>query len=238
MPSCQSAVCTKRIGVALLPVGHRGMASVGPRTDKSADLARHVRGIRTVGAQTGYGGGVSASDRTLLLLRHAKSDYPDGVADHDRPLAPRGVREAGLAGDWIRTNAPAVDAVLCSTATRTRETLARTRIDAPTEFVDRLYDSTPGLTLDVINGLNTRFDFDVKTLLVVGHEPTTSELAHRPHRRWRSGRPRTDGAEVPDVSRRDASHGRAVGPAYAARRDAGRVPRAPIACLRSASCWC
>jgi phosphohistidine phosphatase len=67
--------------------------------------------------------------------------------------------------------------VLCSTATRTRETLARTRIDAPTEFVDRLYDSTPGLTLDVINGLDTRFDFDVKTLLVVGHEPTTSELA-------------------------------------------------------------
>jgi phosphohistidine phosphatase len=120
---------------------------------------------------------VSASDRTLLLLRHAKSGYPDGVADHERPLAPRGIREAGLAGDWIRTQAPAVDAVLCSTATRTRETLARTRIDAPTEFVDRLYDSTPGLTLDVINGLDTRFDFDVKTLLVVGHEPTTSELA-------------------------------------------------------------
>jgi phosphohistidine phosphatase len=120
---------------------------------------------------------VSASDRTLLLLRHAKSGYPDGVADHERPLAPRGIREAGLAGDWIRTHAPAVDAVLCSTATRTRETLARTCIDAPTEFVDRLYDSTPGLTLDVINGLDTRFDFDVKTLLVVGHEPTTSELA-------------------------------------------------------------
>ena len=28
--------------------------------------------------------------RTLLLLRHAKSDYPDGVADHERPLAARG----------------------------------------------------------------------------------------------------------------------------------------------------
>jgi len=122
-------------------------------------------------------GGVSTSDRTLLLLRHAKSDYPDGVADHERPLARRGIREAGLAGDWIRANAPAVDAVLCSTATRTRETLARTRIDAPTEFVDRLYDSTPGTTIDMINGLDTLFDFDVKTLLVVGHEPTTSELA-------------------------------------------------------------
>ena len=72
--------------------------------------------------------------RTLLLLRHAKSDYPAGVADHERPLAPRGIREAALAGNWLRAHAPGVDAVLCSTATRTRQTLERTRIEAPTEF--------------------------------------------------------------------------------------------------------
>ena len=120
---------------------------------------------------------VSDSYRTLLLLRHAKSDYPTGVADHDRPLAPRGVREAGLAGDWMRVHAPAVDAVLCSTATRTRETLERTRIDAPVEFVDRLYDATPGTVIDVINGVQSRFDFDVQTLLVIGHEPTMSALS-------------------------------------------------------------
>jgi phosphohistidine phosphatase len=122
---------------------------------------------------------MSTPERTLLLLRHAKSDYPDGVSDHERPLAPRGIREAALAGDWIRANAPGVEAVLCSTATRTRETLARTGIDAPAQFVDRLYDSTPGNTLDVINGVSALFDGDVQTLLVVGHEPTTSELALR-----------------------------------------------------------
>jgi phosphohistidine phosphatase len=122
---------------------------------------------------------MSTPERTLLLMRHAKSDYPDGVPDHERPLAPRGIREAALAGDWIRANAPAVDAVLCSTATRIRETLARTNVDAPTQFVDRLYDSTPGSTLDVINGVDELFDVDVQTLLVVGHEPTTSELALR-----------------------------------------------------------
>ena len=59
---------------------------------------------------------VSDHQRTLVLLRHAKSAYPDGVADHDRPLAPRGKREAGLAGDWLRANLPTIDAVLCSTA--------------------------------------------------------------------------------------------------------------------------
>jgi phosphohistidine phosphatase len=115
--------------------------------------------------------------RTLLLLRHAKSDYPEGVADHDRPLAPRGVREAGLAGDWLRAHAPAVDAVLCSTAARTRETLARTRIDAPVEFRDRLYDATPGAIIEEINDVDSLFDHDVETLLVIGHEPAMSQVA-------------------------------------------------------------
>ena len=70
---------------------------------------------------------VSGPQHTLVLMRHAKSDYPPGVADHDRPLAPRGIREAGLAGDWLRANTPAIDAVLCSTATRARQTLAADR---------------------------------------------------------------------------------------------------------------
>jgi phosphohistidine phosphatase len=117
------------------------------------------------------------SYRTLLLLRHAKSDYPPGVADHDRPLASRGIREAALAGDWLRAHGPEVDAVLCSTAARTRATLERTRIDAPVEYVDRLYDATPGTVIDVINGVQSRFDSDVQTLLVIGHEPAMSAVA-------------------------------------------------------------
>lgn len=106
-------------------------------------------------------------------MRHAKSDYPPGVADHDRPLAPRGIRQAGLAGDWLRANAPAIDAVLCSTATRTRETLLNTRIDAPVQYSERLYASTLGTMVDEINTV----DDAVSTLLVIGHEPTMSALA-------------------------------------------------------------
>ncbi len=112
-------------------------------------------------------------DRTLVLLRHAKSAYPDGVVDHDRPLAPRGKREAALAGDWLRANLPAIDAVLCSTATRARETLAHTGIDAPVRYADRLYDATPGTVIDEINGVGD----DVTVLLLVAHEPTMTQLA-------------------------------------------------------------
>ncbi|HTM83927.1 MAG TPA: histidine phosphatase family protein, partial [Mycobacterium sp.] len=94
---------------------------------------------------------MSDHPRTLILLRHAKSTYPDGVADHDRPLAPRGIREAGLAGDWLRANLPDIEAVLCSTATRTRSTLELTGVDAPVRYAERLYDATPGAVLDEIN---------------------------------------------------------------------------------------
>src|SRR6478736_1820589 len=167
MPSCQSAVCTTRISAPpffpYLP-RHRECRSGRRQVPGGASAC-----LTVIGMTDPY--------RTLLLLRHAKSDYPTGVADHDRPLAPRGIREAGLAGDWMRAHAPAVDAVLCSTATRARETLERTRIDAPVEFVDRLYDAAPGTVIDVINGVRSRFDFDVQTLLVIGHEPTMSAVS-------------------------------------------------------------
>jgi phosphohistidine phosphatase len=111
--------------------------------------------------------------RTLLLMRHAKSDYPDGVADHDRPLASRGIREAGLAGDWLRANAPTIDQVLCSTATRARQTLERTGVSAPVRYAERLYDAAPGTMIQEINMTSE----NVNTLLVVGHEPTMSAVA-------------------------------------------------------------
>ncbi|MEW5808524.1 MAG: histidine phosphatase family protein [Actinomycetota bacterium] len=116
---------------------------------------------------------MSDGTRTLVLMRHAKSEYPDGVSDHRRPLAPRGQREAALAGEWIRTSVAPVDAVLCSTATRTRQTLERTGITAPATFSDRLYEATPGIVIEEINALAD----DPATLLVVGHEPVMSSLA-------------------------------------------------------------
>lgn len=106
-------------------------------------------------------------------MRHAKSDYPHGVADHDRPLAARGIREAGLAGDWLRANVPAIDLVLCSSATRTRQTLDRTGISAPVTYSERLYGATPGTMIDEINQVGD----DVATLLVVSHEPTMSQVS-------------------------------------------------------------
>lgn len=105
--------------------------------------------------------------RRLVLLRHGKSDYPGGVADHDRPLAGRGRREATLAGILLAALDPPIDAVLCSTALRARQTLAATGIGAPVRFAEQIYDASPGEILQEVAGTAD----DVRCLLVVGHAP-------------------------------------------------------------------
>lgn len=108
----------------------------------------------------------------LILMRHAKSDWSSGVTrDHDRPLNPRGARSARAMGDWLRSNGYLPDQVLCSTATRTRETLAGLRIDAATDFLPQLYHAEPWDMLDALRGAVG------KSVLMIGHNPGIGELA-------------------------------------------------------------
>ncbi len=111
--------------------------------------------------------------RTLILLRHAKSDYPGGTSDHDRPLAPRGTAEAALAGDWLREHQPPIGLVLTSSALRARETVQASGIDAPIDIRPEIYDATPE---DILVQIHTVAD-DVGVLLVVGHAPGIPGLA-------------------------------------------------------------
>ena len=60
--------------------------------------------------------------RRLILLRHAKSDRPAGVADHERPLNDRGRRAAPAVGAHLAEAGIKPDLALVSTATRTQET--------------------------------------------------------------------------------------------------------------------
>jgi phosphohistidine phosphatase len=114
------------------------------------------------------------TQRTLILLRHGKSAYPDGVPDHDRPLADRGRREAAFAGEHIRTVVDRFDRVLCSTATRTRQTLEATGLAAGrVDFREEIYAAEPDEILDLIRIVPV----GVTSLLVVGHSPGLPDLA-------------------------------------------------------------
>jgi phosphohistidine phosphatase len=119
---------------------------------------------------------VASPERRLVLLRHAKSAWPDGVPDHDRPLASRGRRDAPAAGRWLRKSGLVPDRVLCSTAQRARETwqLAEEKLDAhpQTVFEQRVYGATSAELLD----LARHAPAGVGTLLIVGHDPAMREL--------------------------------------------------------------
>lgn len=117
------------------------------------------------------------AQKTLLLLRHGKSGYPPGVLDHERPLAESGWREAGLAGEWLRAEGFQIGLVLCSTARRTRETLAATEVKAPAQFQQGLYGANDIEILGFLSGLSET----IATALVVGHHPGMPETAAALH---------------------------------------------------------
>ncbi|MCB5164145.1 histidine phosphatase family protein [Streptomyces bambusae] len=112
----------------------------------------------------------------LVILRHAKSAWPPGVPDSDRPLGPRGLRDAPAAGALLAREHPRPDLVLCSPARRTRQTweLAAARLPAepPVRHEPRLYAAEAEEILDLVRETPA----DVGGLLLVGHNPGLQEL--------------------------------------------------------------
>lgn len=114
----------------------------------------------------------------LLLLRHAKSSWTAGAADDfDRPLNARGQRDAPKLGAFMAGNDTMPGRILCSSARRTRETLAgllpHLAGDLEVCLTRRLYDADAAGYLEAIR----EFGMTAPTLLVVGHNPSVEELA-------------------------------------------------------------
>jgi len=113
--------------------------------------------------------------RRLMLLRHAKSDWPAGVADFERPLAARGHEAAPLMARYMAAEGLVPDLALVSSARRTRETwglLAPALGDVKVKFEPRIYNAS----VDGLLSLLSEVGEDVGTVLVVGHNPGMAEL--------------------------------------------------------------
>jgi phosphohistidine phosphatase len=114
--------------------------------------------------------------RTLTLLRHAKSDWPD-VPDPDRPLAKRGRRDAPVIGRWLREHGYVPDAVVCSIARRTRQTWdlvsAELGGSPSVRFEPRAYAASALTLLYLVRELPPQ----VASALLIGHNPGIAELA-------------------------------------------------------------
>ena len=115
--------------------------------------------------------------RRLMLLRHAKSDRPEGVDDHERPLAKRGGQDSPLMGIYMAKERLRPNLAIVSTARRVKDTwkLARSAFkhDISRRKEPRIYDASAKAILDVINATAP----DVKALLLVGHNPGLQDLA-------------------------------------------------------------
>jgi phosphohistidine phosphatase len=116
--------------------------------------------------------------RTLLLLRHAKSSWENaGLADLERPLAPRGRRTAPLVARRMVEKGWVPDLVLCSQALRVRQTwqlMAPLLGEAiPCKTLRSLYPGAPSRLLMTLQ----RTADEVGTLLLIGHNPGLGVLA-------------------------------------------------------------
>jgi phosphohistidine phosphatase len=113
--------------------------------------------------------------KQLELLRHAKSSWADpAIADHDRPLNSRGRAAAALVGRHMHQHTPPPDLVLCSTATRTRQTLQLLELDgdAQVRFEDELYGAGAAGLLARLKTVPAA----VRTVLLIGHNPGIEDL--------------------------------------------------------------
>lgn len=116
--------------------------------------------------------------KNLVLLRHAKSSWENpGLDDFDRPLAPRGKKDAPKIGRALATASSVPDVVVCSTAKRARQTadlvLEAAGYSGTIRHEDRIYEASVETLLDVIRSI----DESAETAMLVGHNPGFEMLA-------------------------------------------------------------
>lgn len=155
---------------------------------------------------------------TLILLRHAKSDWSGDEADVDRPLAKRGRRQAPEAGQWLATHVGRIDMAVVSTAKRASDTwdLVSAELgDRPLTRPDEgVYAGSASELLEIVRSLGEEY----VTVVLVGHNPGLEDLAETLTGDWVSLP--TSALAVIDLDGPWRSAGRALG----VLRAAGRPP--------------
>jgi phosphohistidine phosphatase len=118
--------------------------------------------------------------KTLYLLRHAKSSRDDSsCADVDRPLSPRGKRDALMLGRIFKNLDLQPAYIACSPSKRTKKTLKYISkihdfTDTEITYRDGIYEASPQCLWSYITSLDERYD----SAMIVGHNPWLTTLAH------------------------------------------------------------
>lgn len=118
----------------------------------------------------------ASEDRQLVLVRHSAAESGN-TSDEERELTEGGWADAREAGRWLREFGVGVDEVLCSTASRARQTCEAIWeggcSEADIHHDSRIYNASAQRLLDVVR----EADADANVVMVVGHAPGIPYLA-------------------------------------------------------------
>jgi phosphohistidine phosphatase len=115
----------------------------------------------------------------LMLVRHAKSKRPPDCGDHDRRLTRRGREASRRMGSHMAGEGLAPDLVVISTARRAQETWHQMRDAFDPRIAQQFQSRVYGASSDALVGIVRETPSDVRTLLMIGHNPGFQELALR-----------------------------------------------------------
>ena len=113
---------------------------------------------------------------TLLLIRHAKSDWDVPVGDRDRPLAARGRRQAPAVGRYLLDSGLIPDLAIVSPAARARATWEIVAAHWPREPQARIEESAYTFDGDDLLDIIRATPQSIATLALVGHNPAVEEV--------------------------------------------------------------
>lgn len=121
---------------------------------------------------------------TLVVIRHAKSDWDVPASDRDRPLASRGQRQAPATGRWLAAHDIRPDLAIVSPAERARATWELVAAELDGEVATRVEEAAYTFDGDDLVELVRAMPEEVRTLALVGHNPAVEELVESLTREW------------------------------------------------------
>ena len=114
--------------------------------------------------------------KTLILVRHAKSDWPEDTDDFDRPLADRGIEDAHKMAAYLKENGIKIDRFVSSPALRALGTceIFNETYHLEVETNRKLYNANESNFESVIYDLND----DVNSVAMFSHNNGISNFAN------------------------------------------------------------
>jgi len=117
--------------------------------------------------------------KRIFVVRHAKSSWETGKSDFERPLNPRGLRDAPKMAAYLKAKGAKPDLLITSSAVRAKTTAAffAEALGIPEDLqweAESLYHAAMLEVLDLVCSIPDEYD----TIMLFGHNPGFTYFAN------------------------------------------------------------